>query len=79
MLQKYYEKLHQSILLGLTGLVKELSLSDWEMKPFPPGHIAEFDILSDGKIKMVSLKRFFNIEKPLLPPAALEEGLLLFN
>ncbi|XP_050520193.1 asparagine synthetase [glutamine-hydrolyzing] [Daktulosphaira vitifoliae] len=60
---------------GLTGLIKELNLSNWEMKPFPPGHLAEFDILSDGKIKMVSLNRFFNIEKPLLSPAVLEEGL----
>jgi len=60
---------------GLTCLVDELKLKDWEMKPFPPGHLAEYNILSDGKLALVSLNRFFNIEEPIMTPVLLEEGL----
>lgn len=67
------------IFIGLTCLVEELGLTDWEMKPFPPGHVAEYDILADGKLNLVSLNRFFKIEEPLLPPVPLEEGAFSFE
>jgi len=57
-------------------LIDELGLTEWEMKPFPPGHIAEYSILSDGKLELISLNRFFKIEEPILPPVPLEEGTL---
>ncbi|XP_027850729.2 asparagine synthetase [glutamine-hydrolyzing] [Aphis gossypii] len=60
---------------GLTCLIDELGLTEWEMKPFPPGHIAEYSILSDGKLELISLNRFFKIEEPILPPVPLEKGL----
>jgi len=61
---------------GLTCLVDELELGEWELKPFPPGHVAEYDILPDGKLSIVSLDRFFHIEEPILPPVHLEEGII---
>lgn len=64
---------------GLTCLIDELGLTEWEMKPFPPGHIAEYNILSDGKLELISLNRFFKIEEPILPPVPLEEGLAKEN
>lgn len=60
---------------GLTCLIKELKLTDWELKPFPPGHVAEYNILPDGKLSMVSFNRFFKIEEPILLPVPLEEGM----
>ncbi|XP_026816341.1 asparagine synthetase [glutamine-hydrolyzing] [Rhopalosiphum maidis] len=64
---------------GLTCLIDELGLTEWEMKPFPPGHMAEYNILSGGKLELVSLNRFFKIEEPILPPVPLEEGLAKEN
>jgi len=55
-------------------LVNELGLTEWEMKPFPPGHMAEYNILPGGKLELISLNRFFKIEEPILPPVLLEEG-----
>jgi asparagine synthase (glutamine-hydrolysing) len=60
---------------GLTCLIDELGLTEWEMKPFPPGHIAEYNILPGGKLELIAMKRFFKIEEPILPPVPLEEGL----
>lgn len=64
---------------GLTCLVNELGLTEWEMKPFPPGHVAEYTILPDGKLAMVSLNQFFKIEEPILSPVLLEKGMLDIN
>lgn len=61
---------------GLTCLVSELQLTEWELKPFPPGHLAEYNILPDGKLEIVSLNRFFKIEEPILPAVPLEEGII---
>lgn len=58
----------------MTNLVEELALTEWELKPFPPGHLAEYNILPDGKLELVSLNKFFKIEEPILPPVPLDEG-----
>jgi len=60
-------------------LVNELKLSEWEIRPFPPGHLAEYNILPDGKLELVSLNRFFKIEEPILTPVPLEKGALMFT
>lgn len=59
----------------MTYLINEFELKEWEIKPFPPGHLAEYNILPDGKVALVSLRQFFDMEKPLLTPVALEEGI----
>lgn len=53
----------------------ELGLTDWEMKPFPPGHLAQYNILPTGKLSLVSLEQFFKIEEPILTPVLLENGM----
>lgn len=60
----------------MTYLVDELELTEWEIKPFPPGHLAEYNILPDGKTELVLLDQFFEIEKSILTPVPLEEGIL---
>lgn len=60
----------------MTYLVDELELTEWEIKPFPSGHLAEYNILPDGKTELVLLDQFFEIEKPILTPVPLEEGIL---
>lgn len=56
-------------------MVDELEVTDWEIKPFPPGHVAQYDILPTGKLDLVSLEQFFKIEAPILPPVLLEKGM----
>nr|XP_031848547.1 asparagine synthetase [glutamine-hydrolyzing] isoform X1 [Nomia melanderi]XP_031848557.1 asparagine synthetase [glutamine-hydrolyzing] isoform X1 [Nomia melanderi]XP_031848565.1 asparagine synthetase [glutamine-hydrolyzing] isoform X1 [Nomia melanderi]XP_031848574.1 asparagine synthetase [glutamine-hydrolyzing] isoform X1 [Nomia melanderi] len=38
---------------GLMGLTKRIK-SDWTLKPFTPGHYEEYEILNDGRTKLLS-------------------------
>lgn len=41
----------------------------WMLKPFPPGHYEEYEILSDGRIKLLESCRYFKPgDKPSFLP-----------
>ncbi|XP_076295914.1 asparagine synthetase isoform X2 [Lasioglossum baleicum] len=43
---------------GLIGLTKQIN-SKWTLKPFPPGHYEEYEILNDGRTKLLSTVNYF--------------------
>ncbi|CAH1395302.1 unnamed protein product [Nezara viridula] len=60
-------------LIGLKRLVKDKLKNGfcdkWSLKQFPPGHFVEYDILSDGKVKLVKEERYYTIgSRPIFRP-----------
>ncbi|XP_014273059.1 asparagine synthetase [glutamine-hydrolyzing] [Halyomorpha halys] len=60
-------------LISLKNLVKDKLKNGfcdkWSLKQFPPGHFVEYDILPNGKVKLVKEERFYTIgNRPIFRP-----------
>ncbi|XP_028142034.2 asparagine synthetase [glutamine-hydrolyzing] [Diabrotica virgifera virgifera] len=57
---------------GLVGIEKDLNGESKKIEPFPPGTFEEYDLLENGKVKLVRSQRYFSPGdrpsfKPFLP------------
>jgi hypothetical protein len=54
---------------GLIDLAHELDGAAWNLEPFPPGFVKEYEIKANGKTSIIMKKPFYNIgDQPFFKP-----------